>query len=65
MLEGSMATWFWFWIIVTAAAAILFFGVAVVVAVLGWRDLSDLYRHLSKPADAETADLKKDLSARP
>lgn len=43
---NSMQAWYWFWMAAIAVSAVLFFGVALLVAIFGWRDLRDLYREL-------------------
>lgn len=37
-----MNTWIVVWLIIFAAAAVLFFGMALVIAIFGARDLKDL-----------------------
>jgi hypothetical protein len=43
-----MAAWFYFWMIAIGISAVLFFGVAILVAIFGWRDLRDLLRGLKE-----------------
>ena len=37
----NMIAWYWFWMISVGLSAMLFFGVAVLVMIFGWRDLRD------------------------
>jgi hypothetical protein len=41
-----MQAWFYFWMIAIGISAVLFFGIAILVAIFGWRDLRDLYQEL-------------------
>ena len=43
-----MRVWYWFWLAAMAVSFVLFFGVALLVALRGWRDLRDLYRRTSR-----------------
>ena len=52
-----MTAWFTFWMIAVGISALLFFGVAVLVAIFGWRDLCDLYAQQQSntdPAESST-----------
>ena len=51
-----MTAWFTFWMIAIALSALLFFGVAVLVAIFGWRDLRDLYARLQSDERAKRDD---------
>lgn len=46
-----MTAWFWFWMISVGASALLFFGIAALVILRGWRDMMDLYSQLKQPND--------------
>ncbi len=37
-----MITWAYVWLLIFAAAALLFFGAALVITILGTKDLKDL-----------------------
>ena len=37
-----MITWAYVWLLIFAAAALLFFGAALVITIVGTRDLKDL-----------------------
>ena len=50
-----MLAWFWFWMIAIGLSAILFFGVAILVAIFGWRDLRDLYQELQVNCSANNS----------
>jgi ABC-type phosphate transport system auxiliary subunit len=51
-----MLAWYWFWMAAIAVSAVLFFGVALLVAIFGWRDLRDLYRELDASHQGEGQD---------
>ena len=51
-----MIAWYWFWMIVMSISLLLFFGIAVLVVMFGWRDLRDLYEQLSADDSSPTPD---------
>ena len=53
---NSMLAWYWFWMAAIALSAVLFFGVALLVAIFGWRDLRDLYRELEASHQGDAGD---------
>jgi hypothetical protein len=52
----NMIAWYWFWMIAVGLSAMLFFGVAVLVMIFGWRDLRDLYAQLQSDEDPVNPD---------
>ena len=54
-----MNAWLIFWVAVSAASGLLFFGVALVVAIRGWKDVRDLYRRLGSVEQASGTDDQK------
>ena len=54
-----MIAWYWFWMIMMGISLLLFFGVAVLVVIFGWRDLRDLYIQLYLDVDSTKPDSAK------
>ena len=54
-----MIAWYWFWMIMIGISLLLFFGVAVLVVIFGWRDLRDLYTRLYSDEDPAKPDSSK------
>jgi hypothetical protein len=54
-----MIAWYWFWMIMMGISLLLFFGVAVLVVIFGWRDLRDLYIQLYLDEDSTKPDSSK------
>lgn len=46
-----MNGWLYFWIVTIIVSYVIFFGVAIVVGIKGWKDLHSLFALLQKSSD--------------